>query len=105
MAADLFESYAVTLVAALILGGAAFGAQGLVFPLIVPGIGVITAIIGVFLTRLRPGDKSGMTAINRAFFISAAISAVLCGDRGVRVHPDQDVPVDRRLGRGAAGCR
>ncbi|GAA1658521.1 sodium-translocating pyrophosphatase [Fodinicola feengrottensis] len=78
MAADLFESYAVTLVAALILGGAAFGAQGLVFPLIVPGIGVITAIIGVFLTRLRPSDKSGMTAINRAFFISAGISALLC---------------------------
>ncbi|WP_163508096.1 sodium-translocating pyrophosphatase [Fodinicola acaciae] len=78
MAADLFESYAVTLVAALILGGAAFGSAGLVFPLIVPGIGVITAILGVLITRLRPSDKSGMTAINRAFFISAAVSAVLC---------------------------
>src|SRR6201982_364138 len=44
MAADLFESYAVTLVAALILGKAAFGSQGLVFPLIVPMIGVITAV-------------------------------------------------------------
>src|SRR5437870_2443750 len=44
MAADLFESYAVTLVAALILGSAAFGAKGLVFPLIVPAIGAITAI-------------------------------------------------------------
>ena len=40
MAADLFESYAVTLVAALILGKAAFGEEGLVFPLIVPAIGV-----------------------------------------------------------------
>jgi K(+)-stimulated pyrophosphate-energized sodium pump len=78
MAADLFESYAVTLVAALILGKAAFGSEGLVFPLIVPAIGVITAIIGVFITRLRRGDKSGMTAINRAFFVSALISAVLC---------------------------
>src|SRR6266511_3246460 len=54
MAADLFESYAVTLVAALILGKTAFGEQGLVFPLIVPTIGVLTAIIGVFITRLRP---------------------------------------------------
>ncbi len=54
MAADLFESYAVTLVAALILGKAAFGEEGLVFPLIVPAIGVLTAIIGVFITRLRP---------------------------------------------------
>ena len=78
MAADLFESYAVMLVAALILGKAAFGEEGLVFPLIVPAVGVITAIVGVFLTRLRPTDRSGMQAINRAFFTSAAISAVLC---------------------------
>src|SRR5689334_2054905 len=77
MAADLFESYAVTLVAALILGKAAFGEQGLVFPLIVPTIGVLTAIVGVFITRLRKSDRSGLTAINRAFFISALISAVL----------------------------
>ena len=41
MAADLFESYAVTLVAALILGRAAFGEEGLVFPLIVSAIGVL----------------------------------------------------------------
>ena len=53
MAADLFESYAVTLVAALILGRAAFGEDGLVFPLIVSTIGVLIAIIGVFITRLR----------------------------------------------------
>ncbi len=78
MAADLFESYAVTLVASLILGRAAFGDEGLVFPLIVSAIGVITAIIGVFITRLRPSDRSGLTAINRAFFISAVIAAVLC---------------------------
>src|SRR6201991_3895080 len=77
MAADLFESYAVTLVAALILGRAAFGEQGLVFPLIVSTIGVIIAILGVALTRLRTSDRSGLTAINRAFYISAAISAIL----------------------------
>jgi K(+)-stimulated pyrophosphate-energized sodium pump len=77
MAADLFESYAVTLVAALILGRAAWGIDGLVFPLIVGGVGVLVAIIGVFITRLRPADRSGMTAINRAFYSSAAISAVL----------------------------
>jgi K(+)-stimulated pyrophosphate-energized sodium pump len=76
MAADLFESYAVTLVASLILGKAAFGEAGLVFPLIVPAIGVITAIIGVFLTRPRAGEN-GLRTINRSFYISAAISAVL----------------------------
>lgn len=77
MAADLFESYAVTLVAALILGKAAFGDLGLVIPLVIPAIGVITAILGIFTVAPRPGDRSGMTAINRGFFISAIISAIL----------------------------
>jgi K(+)-stimulated pyrophosphate-energized sodium pump len=79
MAADLFESYAVTLVAALILGKAAFGNEGLIYPLIVPAIGIVTAVIGIFATRLRPTDKSAMTAINRSFFMSAIISAGLTG--------------------------
>jgi K(+)-stimulated pyrophosphate-energized sodium pump len=77
MAADLFESYAVMLVASLILGKAAFGSDGLVFPLIVPMIGVITAVAGIFVVAPRKGDRSGMTAINRGFFISAIISLVL----------------------------
>ncbi|MDQ6659176.1 MAG: sodium-translocating pyrophosphatase [Actinomycetota bacterium] len=77
MAADLFESYAVTLVASLILGSAAFGSKGLVFPLIVPAIGVLTAIIGVYITKPRAGE-SGLATINRSFYISAGISAVLC---------------------------
>jgi K(+)-stimulated pyrophosphate-energized sodium pump len=77
MAADLFESYAVTLVASLILGSVAFGTKGLLFPLIVPAIGVLTAIIGVYITRARAGEN-GLKAINRSFYISAGISAVLC---------------------------
>ncbi|MEV0471298.1 sodium-translocating pyrophosphatase [Streptomyces prunicolor] len=77
MAADLFESYAVTLVAALILGKAAFGDSGLAFPLLVPAIGVLTAMIGIFAVAPRRTDRSGMSAINRGFFISAAISLVL----------------------------
>jgi K(+)-stimulated pyrophosphate-energized sodium pump len=79
MAADLFESYAVTLVAALILGKAAFGNEGLIYPLIVPAIGIVTAVIGIFLTKLRSSDKSAMSAINRSFFLSAVISAGLTG--------------------------
>jgi K(+)-stimulated pyrophosphate-energized sodium pump len=77
MAADLFESYAVTLVASLILGKVAFGNYGLVFPLIVPMIGVVTAVIGIFAVAPRKGDRSGMSAINRGFFISALISLLL----------------------------
>ncbi|MFC7496838.1 MULTISPECIES: sodium-translocating pyrophosphatase [unclassified Nocardioides] len=75
MAADLFESYAVTLVAALILGSQAFGDKGLVFPLLIPAIGALTAVAGVYLCRPRPGE-SGLVTINRAFYISAAIGAV-----------------------------
>ena len=77
MAADLFESYAVVLVAALILGSAAFGELGLVLPLIIPAIGVITAVIGIFAVSPRATDRSGMSSINRGFFISAVISAIL----------------------------
>lgn len=77
MAADLFESYAVTLVAALILGMAAFGDSGLAFPLMVPAIGVVTAMIGIFAVAPRRADRSGMTAINRGFFVSAVVSLVL----------------------------
>ncbi|WP_017558901.1 MULTISPECIES: sodium-translocating pyrophosphatase [Nocardiopsis] len=77
MAADLFESYAVVLVASLILGRVAFGVEGLVFPLLVPMIGVITAVIGIFVTAPRARDKNAMSAINRGFFISAVISALL----------------------------
>ena len=77
MAADLFESYAVTLVAALILGSQAFGDKGLVYPLLIPAIGALTAVAGVYLMRPRAGEN-GLTTINRAFYLSAAIAAVAC---------------------------
>ncbi len=75
MAADLFESYAVTLVAALILGSQAFGNAGLVYPLLIPAIGALTAVLGVFITRPRAGEN-GLVTINRAFYISAAVGAL-----------------------------
>ncbi|THV31965.1 sodium-translocating pyrophosphatase [Glycomyces paridis] len=77
MAADLFESYAVVLVASLILGRAAFGETGLVLPLLVASVGIVCAIIGVAITRMRASDASGLTAINRAFYISAVVAAAL----------------------------
>jgi K(+)-stimulated pyrophosphate-energized sodium pump len=76
MAADLFESYAVTLVAALILGKAAMGEEGLVFPLVVTAIGALVAVLGVFITRVR-GQENGLKAIYRGFYVSALIGAVL----------------------------
>src|SRR5689334_186002 len=82
MAADLFESYEVTLVASIILGAAAYANSpkgaiiGVMFPLFVRAIGVITSIIGIVTVTPRSETESGMKAINRGFFISAIASAV-----------------------------
>jgi K(+)-stimulated pyrophosphate-energized sodium pump len=77
MAADLFESYAVTLVAALILGQVFFGSVGMVFPLLVAAIGVISSIVGILASNPGKSDSSGLAPINRGFFTSAAVSLVL----------------------------
>ena len=77
MAADLFESYAVTLVAALILGQTAFGAKGLLLPLIIGAIGIISSVVGILTTKLRESDRNGLVPINRGFFITAAVSLIL----------------------------
>ena len=83
MAADLFESYEVTLVAALILGAAAFADSpegaivGVMFPLFVRAVGVVTSIIGILAVAPRSEDEHGMRAINRGFFLSAIISAIV----------------------------
>jgi K(+)-stimulated pyrophosphate-energized sodium pump len=82
MAADLFESFEVTLVAAIVLGLAAFPDRpevGLLFPLIVQAIGIVSSIVGIYLVRPRSETESGIRAINRGFFASAAISLVLVG--------------------------
>src|SRR6476469_6096789 len=77
MAADLFESYAVTLVAALILGQAVFGAKGLMLPLIIGAIGIISSVVGILATRLRESDRNGLVPINRGFILSALVSLAL----------------------------
>jgi K(+)-stimulated pyrophosphate-energized sodium pump len=83
MAADLFESYEVTLVAALILGAAAFSGTpqgaivGVMFPLFVRAVGVVTSIVGILAVSPRSETEHGMRAINRGFFLSAALSAIV----------------------------
>ncbi|MGR6967297.1 sodium-translocating pyrophosphatase [Geodermatophilus sp. URMC 61] len=93
MAADLFESYAVTLVAALILGQVFFGAVGMVFPLVVAAIGVIASVVGILASNPGKGDASGLAPINRGFFTSAVVSLVLVAAASFTVLPDvADVP-------------
>jgi K(+)-stimulated pyrophosphate-energized sodium pump len=82
MAADLFESYGVILVASLILGNFAFKsigqnqALGITYPLIVMGIGILASIIGIFLVRATPRDHSAMAPINRGFLAAAGLTLV-----------------------------
>ncbi len=86
MAADLFESYEVTLVASIILGVPAFQAifphnpalwaAGALFPLAARAIGVLASIVGVFAVRATDKDKSAMAPINRGF-LTAGILTIL----------------------------
>ncbi len=81
MAADIFESYEVTIVSGLILGLALAAATGsviwIVFPLVVRGIGVLSSIIGTYFVRSSNEEKNALGAIFRGFYTSATISIVL----------------------------
>jgi len=76
MAADLFESYEVTLVASMILGAATFGIPGVLFPLAVRALGIGTSILGIF--SIRPKNqgsiKDGMTSILTGFGTATVVS-------------------------------
>jgi K(+)-stimulated pyrophosphate-energized sodium pump len=82
MAADLFESYEVTLVASIILGVAAFNsiganpALGLVFPLAARAIGVVASIAGVFAVKARPGETDALKPINRGFIVAGGLTLI-----------------------------
>jgi K(+)-stimulated pyrophosphate-energized sodium pump len=82
MAADIFESYEVTIVSGLILGLALVSITGqikwIIFPLLVRGIGVLSSIIGTYQVRGKKGEKKGnaMAGINRGFYTSAALCLI-----------------------------
>src|SRR5205823_8592545 len=75
MAADIFESYEVTIVAAMILGYASFGHKGVIFPLLVRAIGVIGSIISMY--SVRAGDKGdvkeALWAVNKGVWFGSLI--------------------------------
>ncbi len=82
MAADLFESYEVTLVASIILGVAGFNsigmnpALGLIFPLAARAIGVIASIFGVFAVKAREGETNPLRPINVGFFVAGVLTLI-----------------------------
>ena len=67
MAADVFESYSVTMVAAVMLGYAAFGYKGMIFPLLVQAVGVISSMISTSLVGrgMTTGTSSGGDALDQ----------------------------------------
>ena len=76
MAADIFESYEVTIVAAMILSWTAFGHKGVLFPILVRAIGVVASIISTYL--VKAGDKGNvseaMKSINFGFIVGSCLS-------------------------------
>ncbi|MGH8988935.1 MAG: sodium-translocating pyrophosphatase [Acidimicrobiales bacterium] len=85
MAADLFESYEITIVSSLILGYSAFHSlaghsadptPAVIYPLIVPAIGIIASMIGVYAVRARAKDRNAMAPINRGFWLAALLTVI-----------------------------
>jgi K(+)-stimulated pyrophosphate-energized sodium pump len=78
MAADIFESYEVTIVAAMVLGLVSFGHKGVIFPLLVRGIGVLGSIISTYTVRAGADDTSdtALRSVHRGFWIGSIISVV-----------------------------
>jgi K(+)-stimulated pyrophosphate-energized sodium pump len=78
MAADLFETYAVTLVATMLLGGLVMtdlGSKAILFPLVLGAISIVSSIIGTFFVSTREGGKI-MNALYKGVIVSAVISAI-----------------------------
>jgi len=78
MAADIFESYEVTIVAAMILGMSTFGHKGVIFPLLVRGIGVLGSIISTYTVKAGAHDTSdtALKSVHRGFWIGSVISVI-----------------------------
>ncbi|MEO6808898.1 MAG: sodium/proton-translocating pyrophosphatase, partial [Isosphaeraceae bacterium] len=76
MSADIFQSYEVTIVAAMILGIASFGHKGVIFPLLVRAIGVIGSIISTYTVKAGPESTSdeALHTVHRGFIIGSIIS-------------------------------
>lgn len=77
MAADVFESYALTIVAAMILGGSMFGIKGVVFPLLARSGAIVTSIIGTLFVKAKNDKENPIAPLIRGFIVSAVIAVCI----------------------------
>jgi K(+)-stimulated pyrophosphate-energized sodium pump len=77
MAADVFESYALTIVAAMILGGTMFGIKGVVFPLLARSGGILTSILGTFFVKAKNDKEDAIKPLIRGFIVSAVAAVAI----------------------------
>jgi len=77
MAADVFESYALTIVAAMILGGAMFGLKGVVFPLLARSGAILTSILGTFFVKAKNDQENPLSPLIRGFAVSAIAAIII----------------------------
>ncbi|MEK7127257.1 MAG: sodium-translocating pyrophosphatase, partial [Patescibacteria group bacterium] len=77
MAADVFESYALTIVAAMILGGNLFGISGVVFPLLARSGAILTSILGTLFVKAKSDREDPFKPLVRGFIISAVAAVVI----------------------------
>jgi len=76
MGADLFESYAATSIAAMIIGNTILGFEGVIFPLLAGAVGIVAAIISTFFVRLSNDDGNPQTALNMGLWGTNIITAI-----------------------------
>lgn len=92
MAADLFETYAVTVVATMLIAFSVFTPDSvhamMMLPLLIGGLCIIGSIVGTFFVRLAPGQRRIMRALYLGFIASAVLSAALIGGLVWSMGPD-----------------